>query len=59
MQMLHVRFFWEGRGLVFVFAYFCRGSNMKNQTKKKTESIAKINSHVNVGTECCTFVYSL
>ena len=40
-------FFWERRGLVFVFAYFCRGSNMKNQT------------HVNLGTECCTCAYSV
>ena len=34
-------FFWEGRGLVFVFAYFCRGSNMKNQTKKKKKKKAE------------------
>ena len=38
---------------------------MKNQTKKKKKKKkkkggkAKINSYVNVGTECCTCVYSV
>ena len=31
----------------------------KKKKKKKKGGKAKINSHVNVGTECCTCVYSV
>lgn len=39
LEMLHVRYFETGRGLVIVFAYFCRGSKIKNQTNKKRRGV--------------------
>ena len=46
LEMLHVSFFRRGRGLVFVFAYFCRGSNMKNQTEINNEEYCQRSTHM-------------
>ena len=42
-----MRFFGRGGELVFGFAYFCRGSNMKSQTeKKKKRGVLQRSTHM-------------